>query len=237
MTGPAASPLGDDRIWRGMARQLEARDRRLASGERSIGWKVGFGAPASLRRLRLPGPLIGFLTDATLLGTGAAVSIVDWVRPVAEPEIAVYIGRRLSGGADEQRVRASIESLGAAIELADVVPEPEDVEEILACDIFHQGLVLGRPDPGLAGGRLEGLQAQVTVDGAPMTSTSELEALTGPLVEIVGYVAKYLVQLGCVLDAGDVLIAGSVVPPIPIQPGQELVYRLAPLDAISLTFA
>jgi len=237
MTGASASSLSDDRIRRGMALQLEARAERVASGARPIGWKVGFGAPAALSRLQLPGPLIGFLTDATLLTSGASVSIGDWVRPVAEPEIAVYVGSRLGDGADERTVRASIRSLGAAIELADVFEETDDVERILASDIFHRGLVLGRPDPSLTGGRLEGLEARVTVDGDRLASTSELEALTGPLLEIVGYVAHYLAQVGGVLDAGDVVIAGSVVPPIPIRPGQELVYQLNPLDAISLTFA
>ncbi|MFV2001228.1 MAG: hypothetical protein ACC654_12765 [Acidimicrobiia bacterium] len=220
-----------------MARQLELRARRLASGERPVGWKVGFGAPAALERFALSGPLVAFLTDATVLQHGQSVSISEWTRPVAEPEIAVHIGRDLPGGAEEDRIRGSITALGAAIELADVHTEPEDVEEILADGIYHRGLALGPPDKERAGGRLQGLTACVTIGGNEMAATAELEALTGPLIDTVGYVASYLADAGTVLASGDVVIMGSVVPPIPIMPGQEFVYELAPMPPLSLTFA
>ena len=220
-----------------MARQFEDRARRLASGEHPIGWKVGFGATAALERLALPGPLVAFLTDATLLESGSNVPIDEWTRPVAEPEVAVHIGRDLPGGAAEDRIRESILALGAAIELADVYTEPVNVEEILAGSIFHRGLVLGPPDPERAGGLLQGLAACVTVDGTEVAATTELEALTGPLTETVGYVADYLADTGAVLASGDIVIMGSVVPPIPIRPGQELVHELKPLPPLSLTFS
>jgi len=224
-----ASPLDDHRIRRGMARQFELQARRLASGERPVGWKVGFGAPAALERFALSGPLLAFLTDATLLEPGRSVSIGEWTRPVAEPEIAVHIGRDLPGNAEGDRIRASIKALGAAIELADVYTEPENVEEILADGIYHRGLALGLPDAGRSGGRLLGLTARIVVDGTEIAATAELEALTGSLVDTVGYVASYLEDAGTVLASGDVIIMGSVVPPIPIMPGQEFVYELAPM--------
>lgn len=232
-----ASPMDDRRIRQGMARQFELRARRLASGERPIGWKVGFGAPTALERFSLPGPLVAFLTDATVLEPGTSVSIGGWTRPVAEPEVAVHMGLDLPGSAQEDRIRASILALGTAIELADVYTEPENVEEILADGIYHRGLVLGRPDPERAGGRLLGLAASIMVDGREIAATAELEALTGPLVDTVGYVAGYLADAGTVLASGDVIIMGSVVPPIPIRPGQELVYELKPLAPLSLRFA
>ena len=51
-------------ILRGMEKMLAARRKRLEAGEKPIGWKVGFGAPASLKSLGLEMPLVGFLTDA-----------------------------------------------------------------------------------------------------------------------------------------------------------------------------
>jgi 2-keto-4-pentenoate hydratase len=81
--------IDDPRILHGMERQLRLRQDRLNAGERSIGWKVGFGAPAALERLQIDAPLIGFLTDKTLLSSGSMVSIADWTKPAMEPEIAI----------------------------------------------------------------------------------------------------------------------------------------------------
>ncbi len=216
----------DPRIGAGMKRQLASRRSLLKEGARHVGWKVGFGAPAAQERLSLEGPLVGFLTDRTALRAGDTVDIAGWQRPVAEPEIAIHIGRDVPPHAPDEQVRRSIGALGPALELADVYPEPVDVEEILAGDIYHRGYVLGAPDTGRAGGLLEGLEAVVEEDGRRLASTTELESLTGAIVDIVGHVATYLHEAGESLQAGDVLIAGSVVPPIAIVAGQRIVYRL-----------
>jgi quercetin dioxygenase-like cupin family protein len=55
----AAGYAIDDRIPVGMREQLARRDER---GERQIGWKVGFGAPAAMEMLKIDRPLVGFLT-------------------------------------------------------------------------------------------------------------------------------------------------------------------------------
>src|SRR5688500_14653626 len=54
----------DPRIAKGMPVQLAARAKRIAAGERPLGWKVGFGAPAALAKFGLGGPLVGYLMEA-----------------------------------------------------------------------------------------------------------------------------------------------------------------------------
>ncbi|MGH8934697.1 MAG: 2-keto-4-pentenoate hydratase [Acidimicrobiia bacterium] len=222
----------DPRIRAGMKSQLELRRRMIDEGARPIGWKVGFGAPAARERLSTTAPLVGFLTDATVLQSGAAVSIGGWTRPVVEPEVAVHMAADLGEGADRDAVRAAIGGLGPAIELADVDLEPLEVEPILAGNLFHRGLVLGRPDHGRAGGRLEGLTARVRSDEAEVAATSDLEVLTGDIVSIVGLVADLLKAAGERLRAGDVIIAGSVIPPIPGVDPAEITFQLEPCDPI-----
>ncbi|MGH9169030.1 MAG: hypothetical protein ACRD02_14505 [Acidimicrobiia bacterium] len=122
----------DPRIRAGMKSQLELRRRMIDEGARPIGWKVGFGAPAARERLSIMAPLVGFLTDATVLQSGARVSIGGWTRPVVEPEVAVHMAADLGEGADRDAVRAAIGGLGPAIELADVDLDLLEVEPILA---------------------------------------------------------------------------------------------------------
>jgi 2-keto-4-pentenoate hydratase len=215
-----------------MRRMLELRSDRLARGERAVGWKLAFGAPASLERFGLNAPLVGFITDATSQPSPGSVSCAGWRRPVAEPEIAVYISADVEPGSGD--VADSIGALGPAIELADVDPPPENIEEILAENIFHRGVVLGEPDPARAGGKRDDFEAHIDHAGTESVVTEDLESLTGDLVEVVGHCARLLDLAGARLVGGDVVVIGSIVPPLAIEPGQEVVFELAPLPAISV---
>ncbi len=211
---------------------LALRSEHLANGERAIGWKLGFGAPGSLKRFGLSSPLLGFLTDAGAHPPGSTVSCSGWRRPVAEPEIAVYLGKDVQPGTGN--VVGSIASLGAAIELADVDPPPDDIEETLAGNIFHRAVIFGEPDPGRAGGDRSDLRARVVHDGVEVADTADVEAITGDLIELIGHSAALLAAAGEQLSAGDVLITGSIIPPLEVRPGQEIVFELTPLSAISV---
>jgi 2-keto-4-pentenoate hydratase len=228
-----ADPV-DARIARGMSRQLEERRRLLGSGARHVGWKAGFGAPAALRRFGLRGPLVGYLTDATLLPVGTSIAAGGWVNPVAEPELAVHIGADVPDQAEEDQVRQAIAGIGPAIELADIDPPPDDIEEILAGDIFHRAVVLGKPDPALAGGSIGGVTGGVTHDGVSLQPITEFEGLTGSLLDVLAHIADTLGSSGEALRAGDVVITGSVITALPIGPGQSVEFRLGNSAPVSV---
>lgn len=231
-----SNPLDDPRILRGMERQLQLRRARLDAGEKLIGWKVGFGAPASLERLRLAAPLVGFLTDKTLLPSGAEVSIDSWTKPALEPEIAVYMDRDLPGDADRPTARAAIAALGPAIELADLDFPPEDVEAILAGNIYNRHVILGEADPSRAGCRLEELVGRVSHNARELPAVADLQALTGDIVDLVRHVAAVLSGLGEGLHAGDVMIAGSVISPLWVGQSDRVTYTLDPLGPLEISF-
>jgi 2-keto-4-pentenoate hydratase len=226
----------DSRITNGMRRQSELRARRVAAGAKVIGWKVGFGAPAAQAKMKLSGPLIGFLLDRAVLPSGARVSARGWHKPVAEPEIAVHIGRDLPVEADTDAVRAAIAAVGPAIEIADVDGPTDDVEAVLAGDIFQRHVVLGKADAMRAGARLEGLQGRVIRSGKPLDVPADLEANTGRLIDIVRQVAGLAARYGEGLRAGHVIIAGSVVAPLFVTAGEEVTFTLDPVDTVSVAF-
>ena len=198
--------IDDPRILRGMAAQLGRWRERLDAGERPLGWKVGFGAPAAMQKFAIKAPLIGFLTDQALVATGATVSLAGWSKPVAEPEIAVHMGRNLPGGADRDTVKAAIAGLGPAIELADVDRPPDDVEHILAGNIYQRGIIVGPCDVSRAGGVVDGLHGHIARNGSVFAQTSDPQALTGDLIDIVRHVADTLAALGQTLRAGQIII-------------------------------
>jgi 2-keto-4-pentenoate hydratase len=123
------------------------------------------------------------------------------------------------GGAGREDVAAAIDALAPAIELVDLSGPADDVEEMLATNIFHRAVVLGDWDEGRAGAGLEGITLDVEghdVAGADPT------AVLGDLVEVVRRVADALADAGETLRAGQFVICGSVVAAFRVQPGERV---------------
>jgi len=228
--------MGDERIERGMAAQMAMRAARLRSGDSRLGWKLGLGTPAAMQKLGLRFPLLGFLTGNALLPSDGCVALESFTRAAAEPEIAVHMGADLGADADEAAVRSAIAALGPAIEVADLSFPADDVERILAGNIYQRNVVLGPADHGRAGARLDGLSARLFQDGDLLAETGDLEANPGNIISLVRGVASHLAELGLKLSAGDVVITGSIVPPLLVDRPCKVSFRLHPFDAIAVQF-
>ena len=227
----------DPRIIRGMQQQLRLRHELLAEGKKPLGWKLAFGGPAAMERLRINAPLVGFLMADAVVASGSTISFAGWKKPAAEPELTVYLGKDLAAGADRPTIKNAIAGLGSAIELADVDHPSDDVEGTLSRNIYQRHVILGDCETKHAGGSLSGLNARVLCNGVEMADTSDFEALTGELITTVGHVASLLAHFGETLRAGQIIIAGSITAPIWVQPGESIGFHLEPLQRISINFA
>lgn len=229
-------PWDDPRVVAGLDRQMMVRRELLESGATHVGWKVGFGAPAGLELMHISAPLLGFMTNQTVLDPGSSVDVSAWERGVVEFEVAVYMGSDLGPDATEAQARAAVSALSPSIELADVnLPVSADgVEDVLASNIFHRGVIFGDRDSGRSGINLDGLAARILVDGNEFSATTELEAITGRYPQVVATVASTLAAHGECLRAGDVIITGSVIPPVSVAEGSVFSFALDPFDPISV---
>jgi 2-keto-4-pentenoate hydratase len=230
----------DPRVRRGLETLFRLRSDRLKRGEKSIGWKVAFGAPAIMQRLGITAPLVGFLTERAKIENGGKVAVGGWAKPVAEPEIAVHMGADLAAGANRETVIAAIAGIGPAIELVDLdrPPAPEILESIIAGNIFQRNVVAGPVDRSRRGARIDGLLGRISRNGTEIAQTSALTANTGEPVALVGHVANLLAAFGERLRAGEFIITGSVVPPFPIESNDRTVeFELAPVGSVTVRFA
>ncbi len=225
-------------IGKGMPAQLAKRRARIAAGEKPLGWKVGLGSPAAMQRLGLQAPVVGFLMQRALLLSGSTVSFAGWVKPVAEPEICVRMANDLGGGATADTARAAIKEIFPAIELADFdpPPTPDNLDIVLEGDIYQRHVILCGNTR--FGGNMGGLTSRVLRRGAEASATSDLEALTGKLGDIVAHVANTLAAYGEKLSAGDVIITGSITPPIMLDADEtELTHAVDPIGEVSVNFS
>jgi 2-keto-4-pentenoate hydratase len=228
--------MTDARITRGMTAQLAQRRTRLAEGEKPLGWKVGFGAPAAMKLLAIDAPLLGYLMQSAVLPNNASVAISGWIKPAAEAEIAVHMAHDLAANADRATILTAIAGIGPAIELADVTFAPDDVEKILAANIYQRHLLLGACDTTRAGANLDGIRARIARNTIEIASTTDPQAATGEIIAIVGHVANTLAAHGECLRTGEVIITGSITPPLWMTCGETLRFDLDPLGSLSIRF-
>jgi 2-keto-4-pentenoate hydratase len=221
----------DPRVKAGMRRQLRVRRERLEQGAAPIGWKIGLNLGSVQRRLGLDRSVAGHLTTATLVEPGEPHSLAGGTNLGAEPEVAIEVGEDVGGDAAPDTARAAIAGLAPALEVVDVDRPFDDVETIVADNVFHRAVALGTT----AGSELEGVEAVVLVNGAE-AHRLEVARAAGDLAETVIVIAGTLAACGERLRAGDRIIAGSLTPAVPIAPGDSVALDLGPLGRLELRF-
>ena len=214
--------MADERITRGMERQLGEMRRQLERDERPLGWKLGFGTEAAMQKLGTDAPLVGYLLTRNRLESGATVDVSRWENPKLEPEIVARAGEK-----------GEITAIGAAIELADLDPNARDPEAMLEGDLFQRHVLLG---PVTEGADVGDVKLTVLVDGEEGASADDVTEATGDLDTLVKHVAKTLKAAGETLERGDLVICGSIVPALDATPGTTVEVRLPPLGNLTVSF-
>jgi 2-keto-4-pentenoate hydratase len=218
-----------------MAAQLERWRKRLDDGERRLGWKIALNVSAIQEALNITAPVIGALSSGPSLPPGSSHSLAGATRAGVEPEVAVHMSRDLRGGSGEAQARQAIGALGPAIEIVDIDRPFEDLEAILAANVFHRSVMLGPSDSRRAGGAADDVAARVSVNGAERATTPA--GAVGDLAATVLLVADLLAELGETLLAGDVVIAGSLTPIVWVEPGDRVEVELSGLGPLLLEIA
>jgi 2-keto-4-pentenoate hydratase len=212
---PAGSPSALDQ---GMRALLARRAAELAGGSKSVGWKVGINVPALQAHFGLSGPVVGYLTDATVLDAGSTVDVSGWQRPALEVEVAVRVG---SDGA--------VAGLAPALELVDLDLPFDELSPILEGNIFHRGVIFG---PEVRGADISGLAVAVHA-GADEVARGQL----GEPPEVTMQVVRaFLAAHGAELVAGDRIIAGTMIAPHAVTPGDDLHVSFGALGALQVNF-
>jgi 2-keto-4-pentenoate hydratase len=199
---------------------LVRRRELLAQGAEPIGWKVGFNISAAQQKLGIDAPLAGFLSTNGLLEDGTEVSLEDGP-VVIESEVAVELGLDAR----------SIVALLPALEVTDPPDLDQDVETILAGNIFHRAVAFGprveRAAPGA--GRIL-VNGEVEHSMAPAETGAHLE-------EMVEAVRRRLAAVDEDLLPGQRIITGVLAPPHVAEPGDRVRLELDELGGVELLFA
>jgi 2-keto-4-pentenoate hydratase len=211
----------DTRVRAGLEQQLVTWRTLLDGGAERVGWKVGLNAPPVMEALGLAHPVIGFLTGATVVESGASHSLAGSAKPLAEPEVSIELRRDVRAGAELDEALAAIQSLGPAIEIVDIPspPDADHLEAAVAGNVFHRAVVFG---PTRQDAAVESAEVSISVNG----EEREHGDVSTDLAETIRLVADVLGSVGETLSAGDRIIAGSLTTPAQLEAGNRVTLDL-----------
>jgi 2-oxopent-4-enoate/cis-2-oxohex-4-enoate hydratase len=202
--------------------------RRRADGERVIGKKIGVTSKAVQDMLGVHQPDFGFLTDRMHIVGDIDIVAERLIQPRAEAEIAFILRHPLKGpGVTAQEVLDATESIAPCFEIVDSriadwrIGIVDTVADNASCGVF----VLGEQRCDPRGIDLAALKVSVTKNGA-LLSEGFGSAVQGSPQQAVAWLANTLGNYGVALEAGDVILSGSLVPLEPAVAGDEFEMEL-----------
>ncbi len=212
----------------GYALQAAVHAALAAAGIARVGYKVGSTSPSGQRSFGLDEPAYaGLFADGRHASLRAALT-QPMRAPSVECEIALVLGRDLSGAAvSREEAAAAVATCHLGCEVIDNrygAPLEHGVPSLLADDFFNAGFVLGEAEDGWTPDALRGRAAEVVVDGRRFAgNTSDvLDA-----VDALRWLAGKLAARGLGLRAGEIVFTGAVVPPVAIAaPPTDLALRI-----------
>jgi 2-keto-4-pentenoate hydratase len=213
-------------------------ERRVAAGDTVAGYKVGFTNIAAREKMGWPDPMYGYVMDSMVLNSGSRIALEELIAPKIECEICFKLARRLTGRAlSIEDVLSATEGVGGAFEICDSrftdwrCPFPD----IFADNGWACRVVLS--DTWHAVRSIDLCQETVvlTKNGEGIAEGKGVSAMTHP-AKAVSWLAAKLAERGKFLEAGQIVMTGTLTPILPIEKGATYSARFSSMGAISVAF-
>jgi 2-keto-4-pentenoate hydratase len=210
--------------------QLGLIDRRVAAGERHIGWKAGLTAKPIQEQFGFHEPVFGCILETK--PSGHRFGATELINPGFETELCVRLGRGLEGIVMPEQVSTAIDAILPAFEIVETRGDfVTQVPVAIADNAQQRSVILGAPvrlAPGIA---LDEVVARVELNGQEIATGAGSAVLANPLNSIVWLTGK-LSQYGRRLRPGDLVMTGSFVRQFPLNPGDVAVANFSGIGRV-----
>ena len=227
--------LGLADAYRIQALQVDVWQRK---GRRVVGRKVGLTSAAMQRQMQVTQPDHGVLRDDMVLADRAAIAVSGFISPRVEPEIAIVLGRDLTGpGTTVADVAAAVAYLLPSLEIIDsrIQDWRISIGDTIADNASSGAAVLGDTPVALGDRDLRLVGCNLYRDGAVVGTGAGGAAFGNPL-RSVAWLANTLAEFDTGLHAGDVILPGSITAAQPVLAGQTRSASFAGLGTVTARF-
>ena len=198
--------------------QLGLIARRVAAGERQIGWKVGLTAPAIQAQFGFHEPVFGCVLETE--ASGHVFPAGSLIAPGFENELCMRLGRDLSGTVGLDEAREAVALVHPALEIIETRgPFTDQIALALADNAQQKTCILG--DGVKLPADLTAIEARVSINGEVVATGTGDAVLSNPLNSVV-WLAGKLGAYGRSLKAGEIIMTGSFTRQFPIRPGDVI---------------
>lgn len=196
---------------------------KLEAGYEIVGPKMGLTSQAKMKQMNVNEPIYGYVFNY-MVATGQEISMLDFIHPKVEAEIAFVLGKDIEGpGVTGAQVLAATEYVLPALEIIDSRYEnfqftlPDVIADNASSSKVVFGTKLGRPNDfelDLVGvtlsinGKIKDLGAGAAVVGHPAHSVAML--------------ANMLARKGLKLKAGQTILTGGITGAVMLHVGDAV---------------
>ncbi len=219
--------------------QLAQVARWTQDGRRIIGHKVGLTSVQVQKQLGVDQPDFGHLMDDFAYLEHDAIPMDRFLQPKVEPEIAFVLKKPLAGpGVTVTQAIDAVDYVLPAIEIVDsrVADWKIKIQDTIADNASSGAYVLGSTPTRLADVDLR-LTGCVFTRNAQVVGTGGGGAVLGSPISSLVWLANTLGALGTTLEAGHVVLPGSVTPMSPVAAGDTFTATFAGLGSVTARFA
>lgn len=223
------------KIQHGMRRQINLWRETVAKQHHRLGWKIGFNMEADQHRLGLPSAMIGFLSNECCIASGESYTASIDSKLLVEPEVAILIGSDLPDCPTREEARAAIVSYSAALELVDTTRSvDDDIEEMLAGNLFHECVVLAEQQLPPADYDRDQLALSLRINNNEVCNLDQAR-VPEDFSNIIIAATNRLAAEGEHLKSGDWIITGAAAKPVAVRPGDKIHLDMGGLGEVGLT--
>jgi 2-keto-4-pentenoate hydratase len=214
-----------------------------ACREAPLGWKIAATSQAGQQHIGVSGPLAGRLLQSRCLPETQVVSLSRNAMAVAEAEFAFRIGRDVTRASaaplSVSEVMDCVQALHVAIEIPNSrfmdfakAGEAQLIADF-ACACF---VVLGREvTQEWRSVDLSQHQVNVLQNGTHVAKGIGSNVLGDPRIALA-WLANELLDLGMNLKAGEIVMTGTCVVPIPVKIGDHLIADFGAFGCVETRF-
>jgi len=235
---PLRDDIGEHNEELAYAIQQVNTNHKLVDGARIVGKKIGLTSIKVQEQFGISTPDFGILFDDMEVLNGLSLPISEVMQPKIEGELAFVLGGSLDN--DKLTIVDIINSIDYVLPSLEIVGSRIDnwnirIADTVADNASASHYVLGHTPKMLDDIDIVNCKMNMTINGELKSSGSGKDCLGSPLNAVL-WLARKMQAVGQPLQAGELILSGSLGPMVVVNAGDHVDAEFEGLGSVSISF-